>query len=150
MVDFLKKIFSNKSNILILAMILFLAFPLEALGKHDTDWEVPKTREEIEREKLEEANDDEPSWTGRPVPIWGNWCGSYYGEFGPPIDILDNACRIHDGKYRHPKSVENCGANTEFVNYIDHYSYAISGRERRFAKAIQIYLQYENASVGCK
>ena len=54
------------------------------------------------------------------LPIYGNWCGLGYppdGENPAPIDLIDEACKLHDNKYTQCEQLDDrlsCEAKADF------------------------------------
>lgn len=75
--------------------------------------------------------------TRKGLPIWGNWCGPGHGS-GPPQDVLDRGCQIHDMCYE-DKGYFSCSCDWELVAYIDRNFHRMGLKEKLFASAIKIY-----------
>jgi len=75
--------------------------------------------------------------TKKGIPIWGNWCGPGHGS-GPPQDILDRGCQIHDKCYEE-KGYFSCSCDWELVAYIDRNFYRMGLKEKIAAAAIKLF-----------
>jgi len=75
--------------------------------------------------------------TKKGIPIWGNLCGPGHGS-GPPQDILDRGCQIHDKCYEE-KGYFSCSCDWELVAYIDRNFHRMGLKEKIAAAAIKLF-----------
>jgi len=73
------------------------------------------------------------------IPVYGNWCGPWYGD-GEPIDALDAICRAHDQCYDFAGWLD-CGCDAtlrqQIMNYLGFSGfYGITEEQKFWAQAI--------------
>ncbi len=82
-------------------------------------------------------------------PIYGNWCGPYYGS-GVPIDLLDKGCKNHDNCYE-KKGRHKCSCDKAFLAYINkNYSKMSDSKQKAMAKVIKAWLQIKTKNTTKK